>query len=238
MKYTLILLAAGEGRRMGIDKNKIFIKLHGIPIIKNVVKIFLDDQDCKHILLVTKKNEQNKIQILLNDLDNNKIKLITGGKERQNSVYNAIKALKDEKYVMIHDSVRAFITHEEIERLKQTLKNSKVALLGIPVNDTIKQVDINKNVTATIPRKELYQAQTPQAFHADILKKVQNKAYQEDFLGTDDVSLVEKFLPKEPIKMVMGSYENIKITTPIDLELGKEILKKRFRGSYEKSSID
>ncbi|MDR1012759.1 MAG: 2-C-methyl-D-erythritol 4-phosphate cytidylyltransferase [Lactobacillales bacterium] len=229
MKYTLILLAAGEGKRMGINKNKIFFKFHGIPIIKNVVNFFLKDQDCKRILLVTKKDEQRKIQILLSDIDNNKIKFVIGGKERQNSVYNASQLLQDEKHVMIHDSVRAFITYEEIERLKRALKDFQVALLGVPVKDTIKQVNAGGNVTATISRKKLYQAQTPQAFHTDVLKIVQKKAYQKGFIGTDDVSLVEKFLPNIPVKMVMGSYENIKITTPIDLELGKEILKKRLR---------
>ncbi|MDR1473881.1 MAG: 2-C-methyl-D-erythritol 4-phosphate cytidylyltransferase [Lactobacillales bacterium] len=229
MKYTLILLAAGKGTRMGTDKNKIFIKFRGVPIIKSVVKIFLKDPDCKRILVVIKKNEQKRIQLLLNDLKNYKIDFVIGGKERQDSVYNATKMLEEEKFVMIHDTARAFVTQEEIKKLKLALENSKVAFLGVPVKDTIKQIDTSENVVTTIPRKNLYQAQTPQMFHADVLKEVQNKAHQEGFVGTDDVSLVEKFLPNESIKMVMGSYENIKITTPFDLEIGKEILRRRFR---------
>ncbi|MDR0614499.1 MAG: 2-C-methyl-D-erythritol 4-phosphate cytidylyltransferase [Lactobacillales bacterium] len=234
MKYTLILLAAGEGTRMGTDKNKIFIKFHGVPIIKSVVKFFLKDPDCKRILIVTKKSEQKRLQILLNDLDDYKVEFVIGGKERQNSVYNATQMLKDEKFVMIHDAARAFVTTEEIAKLKQALEDSKVALLGVPVKDTIKQVDTNENVVATIPRKNLYQAQTPQAFCANILKEVQNKAYQEGFVGTDDVSLVKKFLPNESIKMVMGSYENIKMTNPFDVEVGKEIFRRRFQDGHEK----
>jgi 2-C-methyl-D-erythritol 4-phosphate cytidylyltransferase len=229
MKYTLILLAAGKGTRMGTDKNKIFIKFRGVPIIKSVVKFFLKDPDCKRILVVIKKSEQKRIQLLFNDLKDYKIDFVIGGKERQDSVYNATKMLEDEKFVMIHDTARAFVIQEEIERLKLALENSKVAFLGVPVKDTIKQIDTNENVLTTIPRKNLYQAQTPQAFCANVLREVQNKAHQEGFVGTDDVSLVEKFLPNESIKMVMGSYENIKITTPFDLEIGKEILRRRFR---------
>ncbi|MDR0690855.1 MAG: 2-C-methyl-D-erythritol 4-phosphate cytidylyltransferase [Streptococcaceae bacterium] len=231
MRYTLILLAAGKGSRMSADKNKIFIKFRGVPIIKSVVKLFLNDQDCKRILIVTKKSEERRLRILLNDLDDYKVEFVIGGKERQDSVYNATQMLEDEKFVMIHDAARAFITSKEIAKLKQALENSKVALLGVLTKDTIKQVDNSENVVATIPRKNLYQAQTPQAFHADVLKEVQSKAYQEGFVGTDDVSLVEKFLPNETIKMVMGSYENIKITTPFDLEIGKEIFRRR---GYEK----
>ncbi|MDR3156337.1 MAG: 2-C-methyl-D-erythritol 4-phosphate cytidylyltransferase [Lactobacillales bacterium] len=228
MNYTLILLAAGSGRRMKASKNKVFLELDGISIIERTLSVFLADDECCRVLLVIKKSEKIEIQKLFADRIYSRVEFVIGGEERQDSVFKAVQELdiKDE-YVMIHDGVRVFVTKAELDRLKQSVLNFSVALLGIPVKDTIKQVNSAGQVCATIPRNELWQAQTPQMFHVEILKKVHKKAQQARFLGTDDVSLVEKFFPEEKICMIMGNDENIKLTTPVDLLFGEVILKRR-----------
>lgn len=228
MNYTLILLAAGSGRRMKTSNNKIFLELDGISIIERTLNIFLADDECCRVLLVIKKSEKLEIQKIFADRIDSRVEFVIGGEERQDSVSRAVKKLdlKDE-YVMIHDGARAFVTKAELDRLKQSIINFSVVLLGIPVKDTIKQVNSEKQVCATIPRSKLWQAQTPQMFRVEILKKVHKRLQKTKFLGTDDVSLVEKFFPEEEILMVMGNDENIKLTTPVDLLFGEAILKKR-----------
>jgi len=226
VKYTAIVLAAGTSTRMGNNKNKMFLKIAGIPLIKHTLKIFEKDLDCQRILLAIREEKIADFQKIF-DIEK-KIEFIFGGIERQDSVQNAVRALReDEDYVLIHDGARAFLEQKELEQVKKAFDTHNVALLGVPVKDTIKKVDDKDYVDSTLLRQNLWQAQTPQAFRKDILTNVHNKALQNNFVGTDDVSLVEKFLPDEIIKMIMGSYENIKITTSIDILLGEIILKSR-----------
>ncbi|MDR0922274.1 MAG: 2-C-methyl-D-erythritol 4-phosphate cytidylyltransferase [Lactobacillales bacterium] len=223
MNYEVILLAAGLGKRMKVGKNKVLLEIGGKPVLQYSIDLFLADKECVQLILVVKEEEKATIQKFLPKTDK-KITLVTGGSERQYSVANGVASmLNAENIVLVHDGARPFLTSEGIQALQSALKESQVALLGVPVKDTIKKVRQGV-VTATVPREILWQAQTPQAFHGETLKEVHTLAQAQGFLGTDDVSLVEEFLPEIPIQMVMGSYENIKLTTPEDLYLGEAII--------------
>ncbi|MGX7418877.1 2-C-methyl-D-erythritol 4-phosphate cytidylyltransferase [Carnobacterium gallinarum] len=230
MNYELVLLAAGQGRRMEASQNKVLIQLLGKPVIEYVLTTFVQDKACQHIILVVEKNEQLLIETIVqqNQFDKQKpITIVVGGTERQDSVYNGLQKLKNETgIVMIHDGARPFLEPNFLKELYQTAERTDAAILGMPVKDTIKKV--NKNtVIETIPRELLWQIQTPQAFKIPLIQKVHANAKIEGFFGTDDASLVEHY--GQPVSIVEGSYENIKLTTPIDLVIGEAILKARMR---------
>ena len=176
------------------------------------MSVFLQDQRCKQIVVVTKEDEINEIKELVND---KRIVYVFGGKERQDSVYNGLQVV-DQKIVLIHDGARPYLTIDNIDSLLECLINNDACLLMVPVKDTIKLCQDGK-VVETLPRNLLMQAQTPQAFKTSLIKECYQKAKDEKYEATDDASLVEKFT-EVPVMAVCGSYENIKITTPEDLK--------------------
>ncbi|AGY82710.1 MULTISPECIES: 2-C-methyl-D-erythritol 4-phosphate cytidylyltransferase [Carnobacterium] len=225
--YELILLAAGHGRRMRSSKNKILLPLLDKPLIEYPLNIFLKDEYCSHIILVVKEDEVELINDLLRQeqmFSGKKITIAIGGTERQHSVYNGLKKLnnKTSGIVMIHDGARPFIELEAVHRLYKEVQKMGAAILGVPAKDTIKAVYPNQTVKVTLPRSELWQIQTPQAFKSSIVLQAHEKAKEDHFLGTDDASLVERI--EKEIVVIEGSYDNIKITTPEDMVTGKAIL--------------
>lgn len=229
MTYEVVLLAAGQGKRMGASRNKILLHLLGKPIISYALTTFLNDPFCQHIVLVAQPEEQELLADLVAELQPERkvaVTIVPGGVERQYSVYNGLKALKDvTKIVMVHDGARPFVTFKQIKKLHHKVRETKAAILGVPVKDTIKRVVAGK-VEATIPRETLWQIQTPQAFYGSDLLAAHEKARQEHYLGTDEASLIEKYTDLS-VSMVLGSYENIKLTTPDDLLIGEAILQKK-----------
>lgn len=219
MDYTAIVLAAGSGTRMGIKKNKVFLELHHRPIISYSIDLFLADSDCKQIIVVGKSSERANFPELPSEVE-----FIEGGLERQDSVRAGLERTHC-KYVMIHDGARPFITSANLAALKANVFENNATMLAVPVKDTIKQVRKGK-IIRTVPRADLYQAQTPQVFLTELIQKAHQKAEACQFLGTDDGSLIEAFLDAE-VTITMGSYENIKITTPEDLVIAKAIMRRR-----------
>ncbi|MDR1567860.1 MAG: 2-C-methyl-D-erythritol 4-phosphate cytidylyltransferase [Streptococcaceae bacterium] len=217
MEYTAIVLAAGRGKRMKARDNKIFLELGGRPILSYALDVFAKDADCKQLIVVGRAKEQSMILQL-----SEQIEFVVGGVERQDSVKNALAKVNCD-YVMIHDGARPFIKAAQLEGLKRHVEKAHATLLAVPVKDTIKQVS-GEEVERTLPRNELYQAQTPQAFLTELIKDVHEKAALTQFLGTDDASLVETF-SNQAVTITQGNYQNIKITTPDDLILGEAILK-------------
>ncbi|MEK6189601.1 MAG: 2-C-methyl-D-erythritol 4-phosphate cytidylyltransferase [Carnobacterium alterfunditum] len=225
--YELILLAAGHGRRMRSSKNKILLPLLNKPLIEYPLSVFLKDKNCSHIILVVKEDEVELINELLRQekmLSEKMITIAIGGMERQHSVYSGLLKLKNKNsgIVMIHDGARPFIEQAAIQQLFEEVQKNGAAILGVPAKDTIKAVYPDHTVKATLPRSELWQIQTPQAFESSVVLQAHEKARKDHFLGTDDASLVER-IAKE-ILVVEGSYDNIKITTPEDMVTGKAIL--------------
>ncbi len=220
----VIIVAAGSGSRMKANINKQFIKLNDKEIIAYTIEKFYNNKNISDIVVVIKEDEAEffKNQILDKyNFDN--IKIAYGGKERQNSVYNGIKALdKNCEYVLVHDGARPFIDESTINKSIEKVKEYKAIVVGVPVKDTIKIVNANNDIVDTPNRSTLWAVQTPQTFNYDILKKAYEDAFESDFYGTDDAMLVERI--GYTVKMIEGSYNNIKVTTPEDINMGIQIL--------------
>jgi 2-C-methyl-D-erythritol 4-phosphate cytidylyltransferase len=217
MKNVVIISAGGQGKRMGRPKQ--FIEVAGKPILEWTISVFQKCDMIDEIILVVNEDRVDQAK----KFNYSKIvNIVVGGEARQDSVRNGLKVLSaDTEIVAIHDGARPMITTDIIENAIVEAKESGAAVVGVPVCDTIKRVTSNElRVTGTVDRSALWRAQTPQVFRKDII----TKAYQQAEKVTDDSALVEKM--GVPVKMVIGSYQNIKITTPFDLEIVERILDK------------
>lgn len=220
----VVIVAAGTGSRMNMGINKQFIKLEGKEIIAYTIEKFYNNSNIEDIVVVVKEDESEFFKKEILDKYNFKnIKIAYGGKERQDSVYNGLKSL-DEKcdVVLIHDGARPFVSDKIIDNCIEEAKEHKAIVVGVPVKDTIKVIDSDKNIVDTPNRSVLWAVQTPQTFDYNILIDAYKDAFKNGFYGTDDAMLVERIGHK--VKMVEGSYNNIKITTQEDLNVGSQIL--------------
>lgn len=211
MNYSAIVLCAGKGSRSGLNYNKMLYRFKNKTVYEMTMEIFLNDERCKQIVVVTKEEELDDLKKLISS---KKIDYVFGGKERQDSVYNGLRVVKED-YVLIHDGARPYLKKENIDDILECLNKNDACLLVVPVKDTIK-VCIDGNIVKTLPREQLVQAQTPQAFKTELIKRCYQKGKDKNYIATDDASLVEYFENIE-VKAVLGSYSNIKITTPDDL---------------------
>ncbi|MCT2536627.1 2-C-methyl-D-erythritol 4-phosphate cytidylyltransferase [Aquibacillus koreensis] len=223
MEYIAIVLAAGQGKRMNAGENKQFITLVDQPLIIHTLQVFAKDAWCKSIVLVVNSREKQRIEQLVDGFSLQKdICIVEGGAERQESVFKGLRSINDpESLVFIHDGARPFVTRDHLHKLAEVASQKQAALLAVPVTDTIKERNGEK--LTTLDRSVLWAAQTPQAFQFDLIYKAHKSALDEAFIGTDDASLVEKL--GYPVQIVEGSYQNIKLTTPEDLERAHSILK-------------
>jgi 2-C-methyl-D-erythritol 4-phosphate cytidylyltransferase len=220
MTVTAIIVGAGKGKRMG-SQEKAFIKLAGSPLLARTVTPFENSAIVDEIILVVGANRLEETRQLMDNEGFQKVtQIISGGKERQDSVYNALKSVKKTDIILVHDAARPFIDPDLITTCVNEALGSGAVVPAIPVRDTIKRGD--KLVEATIPRDNLWLTQTPQAFDFKLLQRAHEKAEREGFFGTDDASLVE-FLG-EPVAIVDGYENNIKITYPNDLRTAEMIL--------------
>ena len=199
------------GSRSGLNYNKMLYRFKNKTVYEMSMEIFLNDERCKQIVVVTKEEELDELKKLI---WSKKIDYVFGGKERQDSVYNGLQVVKED-YVLIHDGARPYLKKENIDDILECLNKNDACLLVVPVKDTIK-VCIDGNIVKTLPREQLVQAQTPQAFKTELIKRCYQKGKDKNYIATDDASLVEYFENIE-VKAVLGSYSNIKITTPDDL---------------------
>lgn len=221
MKCGIVIAAAGQGKRMGAGVNKLFIQLEGKPILIHTLEKFLQKDWVDEIVIVVHPDEAKIVKTLLLQYEIKVKQIVSGGKERQDSIHNGLKYLQSE-CVMVHDGARPFIRSEVLDTLYMKIKEADAVVIGVPVKDTIKVIDDDKKVRYTPDRKSLWAVQTPQAFRLSILKEAYEKAEKDHFLGTDDSSLVERL--GIPIEIVEGDYQNIKITTLDDLLYAKAIL--------------
>ncbi|WP_342560054.1 2-C-methyl-D-erythritol 4-phosphate cytidylyltransferase [Psychrobacillus sp. FSL W7-1457] len=225
MLYTVILPAAGSGKRMGAGHNKLFIELSNIPVLIHTLRVFEQDPDCAHIVLAIKKEEKSYIEQLLQQYSIQKVSaIVEGGSERQHSVYAGLKASPAKGIVLVHDAARPFVQQEVIHQLVQAADQFGAAVAAVRAKDTMKKVH-NGIIQETVDRESLWIIQTPQAFQYDVLEKAERIAEQESFLGTDEAMLVEK--QGGNVHIVESTYDNVKVTTQEDLLLGEVILNKR-----------
>lgn len=227
-KCSVIIPAAGQGKRMRAELNKQFLQLQGMPIIVHTLRAFQRCRVIDEIILVVGPGEEPEYRneyIPRYGLD--KIKaIVEGGRERQDSVINGLQAVSEDcDIVLVHDGARPLVTDEEIINSVTAAEDAGAAVVAVPVKDTIKKVGSELLVEKTLERGLLWQAQTPQTFRYEVFCEATRRAREDGFYGTDDTSLVERLGRR--VKIVQGSYENLKITTPEDLILAEAIIKRR-----------
>jgi 2-C-methyl-D-erythritol 4-phosphate cytidylyltransferase len=229
MAYQVIIPAAGQGKRMGAGKNKLLLELNSIPVFIHSLKVFEEDELCDGIILAIHPQDEAEFNSLLKKYGVKKVlELVPGGKERQDSIYNALKTVKGDGIILVHDAARPFIRKEHIHGLLDTALETGAAIIGVQAKDTMKTVR-DDVVMATVERSSLWAVQTPQAFRFSVLYRAYEQAEKDGFIGTDDSSLVERISHR--VTMVEGDYDNIKLTTQEDLFFAQAILQKR-QGSF------
>lgn len=225
MKYTVVLPAAGSGKRMKADKNKLLLELFGKPIFIYTLEVFQRDPNCEGIWLAVKEEERSLIEGFVKEYRITKVDgFAVGGVERQDSVRACLEMIPTCDVVLVHDAARPFIDATVILRLAEEAAASGAAIAGVRVKDTIKKAEFGF-ITETIEREKLWMIQTPQAFRYSLIKEAAAAAFEAGFLGTDEAMLVERL--GHPVKIVESNYENVKMTTPDDLIYGKAILESR-----------
>lgn len=226
-KIVAIVLSGGKGKRMGTTTSKQYLLLNGKPILYYSLKAF-DDSDVDEIILVVGEGDESFVEEeIVKKYSIRKVKLIVkGGKERYNSVYNGMCNIEDSNntYVLVHDGARPFITPSLINKTIDEVLEFNACVVGVPAKDTIKVVDKNNYVKDTPDRSILWQVQTPQAFKYDLLMNSYRKVMEDDRSEITDDSMVVEYASDIPVKMILGNYNNIKITTPEDLNIGLAIL--------------
>lgn len=223
-KLGMVIVAAGKGSRMRSEESKQYLMLGKKPILVHTLELFNRMDEVAQIVLVTGLEDIERCKQYKSQYGLDKINpIVTGGKERQDSVHRGLKSLdKDIEWVMVHDGVRPFAAKEHILACWARAQEAEAAVLAVPVKDTIKVVDSQGTIQATPDRRSLWAIQTPQAFRVSLLKEAYDKAEAEGFLGTDDAMLVERL--GTPVQVVEADYYNIKITTPEDLPWAEWIL--------------
>ena len=222
MSNVAVILGAGSGTRMKSEKNKMLLDICGKTVIERSVENFLNLSDVDEIIVTVREQDVDEFSKLLTD---ERISFVIGGSTRQQSVKNAIETIDDAELVIIHDGARPLVLEEDIDSTIKAAYEFGSAALAVPVKDTVKVVDKNGFVISTPDRSTLFAVQTPQIFKFDLYKSALEKATADGREFTDDCQLLE--YAKQKVKMVVGSYENIKITTPEDLAVAEGILSKR-----------
>ena len=221
MKNVAIVLAAGQGKRMQSKVQKQFLLIKEKPVLYYTLKAFENSPVITDIILVTGKDEIEYCQKEIVDKYGFKkvCKIVAGGKERYHSVHHGLQAVEEADYAFIHDGARPFVDNDMIERAYEAVKEHKACVIGMPVKDTIKIADKNGFASQTPDRKKVWQVQTPQTFEFQLIKDAYSRLLEEEPEGITDDAMVVETMTDCKVKLVEGSYRNIKITTPEDLEI-------------------
>ena len=214
-KVTAVIVAAGSGTRMGTDVPKQFLKIGGRTILETTVAVFEKNPYVDDILVLTGRDFVEFCEELCRPFE--KVRsILPGGKERQDTVWEAVRRISDGELVLIHDGVRPYVTDAVIEGVLAGAKSAGAAVPAVASKDTVRQTAAEGG-SRTLDRKTLFQVQTPQGFASEILREAYEAAYRDGFLGTDDAGLAERI--GQTILLTEGDYANIKITTREDLPM-------------------
>lgn len=235
-KCTAIVLSAGQGKRMGTAVQKQYIELLGRPIIYYTLRTFQDSEIIDRIVLVVGSGqEQFAREEIVEKYHFTKVAaIVAGGAERYDSVWQGLKAIRDGKaggadedgYVFIHDGARMFVDEAILKRGYETVLKYRACVAGMPSKDTVKVVDDEGFAVQTPQRRYVWTVQTPQIFETSLITEAYKRLMREQCIDvTDDAMVVEQMM-KLPVRLFEASYENIKITTPEDLEIAEGFLKK------------
>jgi 2-C-methyl-D-erythritol 4-phosphate cytidylyltransferase len=227
----LLIPAAGMGRRMGSDRNKLLLRLQDKPLLAWTLLAAEASGTISWIGIMGQSSDFPDFKEIIAELKLTKpILLVIGGNTRQESVYNGLQALPSEaERVLIHDGARCLATPELLDRCSEALQTCQGLIAAIPVKDTIKVVDETKTIRATPDRRNLWAAQTPQGFEVELLKYCHERGRKLGWEVTDDAALFEKC--QLPVKIVEGEETNLKVTTPVDLAIAEFILRQRLNSN-------
>lgn len=222
---SVVIAAGGRGTRMGAGFNKVFMELCGKEVLLHTMRTFNESPFIGEIVVVTGAADTDRVKELAHNNGINKLAKVTvGGDTRRASVYNGIKVTKGD-IVAVHDGARCLVTSEDIASVIKDCIKYGAAALGVNCKDTLKSADENGFITGTVERSTTYHIQTPQVFKRSDILFAHEKAEREGFEATDDCALLERYGGR--IKITVGSYDNIKLTTPDDIALAERILQKR-----------
>lgn len=226
-RCTAIVLSAGQGRRMGASVQKQYIELEGRPVIYYTLRAFQESTVIDDIVLVVGKDQISYVHDeIVKKYHFTKVEtIVEGGKERYDSVWQGLKVIANQEgYVFIHDGARLFVDEDILKRGYDTVSKFGACVAGMPSKDTVKLIDDNGFTVNTPERKYVWTVQTPQVFRTSLIVEAYSRLMREEYINvTDDAMVVERMMDV-PVKLFEGSYENIKITTPEDLEIAEVFL--------------
>lgn len=224
--FSLILPAAGVGKRSGLNRPKQYAEIAGEPMLRWTIKAFAQLEECREIVVAIDPEWHSVAENSAREFAN--VRFVDGGSERQDSIRNGLDELREEvDVILVHDAARPAVSTELIQRVVERAAESGAAIPAMPIAETVKRVRENR-IVETLPRADLVTAQTPQGFHPDLLRQAYAHALETGFIGTDDASLVEAL--GEAVEIVSGEPTNIKVTWPEDFERVEEILGERING--------
>lgn len=223
MKVSVIIAAAGAGRRMKSDRPKQLLALGDTPILVYTIHKFDQCPLVDSITVASPRESLDEVRSMTSSAGFSKpVSVVQGGARRQDSVAAALQLLDPETTIVaVHDAVRPFVDNASIESVIQEASTGGAAILAIPILDTVKQIRRDR-VESTLNREHLVLVQTPQAFRIEVLREAFERAKRDEYYGTDESSLVERI--GHPVSIVRGSERNIKITRPADLSLARFFL--------------
>ena len=224
-RVGVIIAAGGKGRRLGGGVPKQFRRMGGIPIIERTMRLFQEHPGVHEIVIVAPPRYRNKVVGIARRAKCSKVtRVVSGGAERQHSVWNGMNAfLAVPDILLVHDAVRPLVSVAIVTGVIQEAARHKAAVAAVRVKDTIKVEQPKGFVSSTLDRDRLRAVQTPQGFRVEVIREAHLRAKRSRYIGTDEASLVERFLGI-PVRVVEGDYRNLKITTKEDLEMAEFLL--------------
>jgi 2-C-methyl-D-erythritol 4-phosphate cytidylyltransferase len=226
MRVNAVIVAAGEGKRMGGELPKALIALAGRPLVLHTLDRFARSQVRKVILVAPEKQRKDLEQLIVTDRDLGRLECVleSGGPRRQDSVGRGLNRLDDDcEVVVIHDGARPLISPAIIDRCVELALKEGAAVVGVPAKDTIKVVSASRRIESTPARNSLWEIQTPQAFRVEIIREAHRRAAQDGIEATDDAMLVERL--GKTVAVLEGARSNLKITTPEDLLIAEALIR-------------
>jgi len=228
---SAVIPASGLGRRLDSDTDKMFAPLAGQPLIAHTLAVFQNCPEIGEIVLVVREEQIGRAQDLVRERSLTKVNaVVAGGEVRQDSVRSGLAGVSPGcDIVAIHDGARPLVTREIVASSIDAARADGAAIAAVPVIDTIKSSLDGRFVSSTLDRERLYAIQTPQTFAREVIQSAYERAYADRYFGTDDAALVERL--GLPVRIVQGSYENVKVTTPTDIATAEAIMRARAEGS-------
>lgn len=229
-RCAAVVLAAGQGKRMGCAIKKQYIELEGKPLIYYALKAFQDSELIDTITLVAGAGQVDYVQDeIVGRYGLSKVNaVVEGGKERYDSVWQGLKAVKEDQeagFVFIHDGARPFVDDAILRRGYEAVERFRACAAGMPSKDTVKLVDEDTFAVNTPDRKYVWMMQTPQIFEKDLIVEAYSRLMKEEHAQVTDDAMAVELMMKVPVKLFEGSYKNIKITTPEDLKIARAFIR-------------